>query len=263
MDEENFFDLVLQPKNFAPVITVDVVDDLTCNVFTDCSQTITVTDIDPTDSHSLVCTTDIIPVNAFIDCSSGTTVSILPLDNTLDLGTYVITIVVWDDDSDATGIPLSANSVGMTLTVNAYVPPPTPPTPPADTPYWSGSFQQKVYVDISDDPPLEWRPPQYGAPDITEMPFENVTMMEGGKPPKWVDINRLPLILTLQPDQPSDVGKYELNVTVTFYNYGSSAETYRLEGKLTVIVTNYEPCFKTGKFDDATLKIGESAERKI
>jgi len=175
------------------VITVDVVDNLLCYVNSDCSQTITVTDRDPTDTHSLVCTTDIVPINTFIDCSSGTTISILPLDNALDIGTYVFTIVVWDDDSDSTGILQSVNSIGFTLTVLPQV---------DDSPYWSGKFKQKVYVDISDDPPLEWRPPQYGAPDITEMPFENVTMMEGGKPPAWVEINRLPLILTLNPDDP-------------------------------------------------------------
>jgi len=99
------------------VITVDVVDNLLCYVNSDCSQTITVTDRDPTDTHSLVCTTDIMPINAFIDCSSGTTISILPLDNALDIGTYVFTIVVWDDDSDSTGILQSVNSIGFTLTV--------------------------------------------------------------------------------------------------------------------------------------------------
>lgn len=218
-------------------------------------------DLDPTDSHSLVCTTDIVPVNPFIDCSVGTTISILPTDNTLDPGTYVFTIVVWDDDSDATGIPLSVNSIGFTLTVLEQV---TPPPAPSETPYWSGNFQQKVYVDISDDPPLEWRPPFYGAPDINEMPFENVTMLDsGGKPPSWIKISRLPLILTIDPDSPEDVDKYKLNVTVTFYNYGEAAETYRLEGELTIIVVNYEPCFEKGKFEDAELKIGEEAERRI
>lgn len=87
--------------------------------------------------------------------------------------------------------------------------------------------------------------------------------MDGGKPPAWVDINRLPLILTLDPDEPTDVGKYHLNVTVTFYNYGASTETYRLSGRLIVIVTNYEPCFEKGKFKDLTMKIGESEQSKI
>lgn len=143
LDEENYFDLTLLPFNIAPVIVTDVVDDLECYVFEDCSQTIVVTDLDPTDSHSLICSTDIVPTNAFFDCSSGTTISINPMDNTLDPGTYIFTIVVWDDDSDATGIPLSVNSVGFTLTVLEKL------DPPVELPYWSGGFEQKIYVDIS------------------------------------------------------------------------------------------------------------------
>jgi len=37
LDEENFFDLTLLPLNIAPTITTDVVDDLTCYVYQDCS----------------------------------------------------------------------------------------------------------------------------------------------------------------------------------------------------------------------------------
>jgi len=106
-----------------------------------------------------------------------------------------------------------------------------------------------VYVDLTEK--LEWRPPAFGAPDITEIPFENVTILgTDNAPPNFIKIQRNPLILTIDPNKEQQVKEYDLNVTITFYNYGDSLLTYRLEGVLTVIVTNYAHCFKNGYFED-------------
>jgi len=87
-DEENAFNLILLPLNIAPTMVADVTD-AQVTVGAVGAQTISVADLDPTDSHYLVCTLDpLLPVTVTVDCSSGTTITYTAIDNVLDIGVY-------------------------------------------------------------------------------------------------------------------------------------------------------------------------------
>ena len=97
-------------------------------------------------------------------------------------------------------------------------------------------------MDIS-DPSLRYYAPPYQAPLANEVPHENVTMIDSKWFPSFLDVHRRPLFIDIDPNSPEDVGTYDLNVTIALYNYGANQNTYRLDGVLSIMVVNYQPCF--------------------
>ena len=98
--------------------------------------------------------------------------------------------------------------------------------------------------------------------DINEIPVENVTMVDNSGLPNFITFNSWPLWIDIDPYHEDQVGNYDLNVTVTTYNYGYERLTKQIAGDVEVIVTNYKPCFLSW-FDDRVMRIGEFEEHRI